>query len=282
MIERLKQYFLLMRLHKPIGILLLLWPTLWALWLANGGSPAQRLLFIFIMGTILMRSAGCIVNDFADRHWDGQVRRTAQRPLVTGKVRVREALFLFVLLCLMALMLILDLNYLTWGCAVLGLIFTVFYPYMKRFTHLPQLGLGVVFAWSIPMAFAAEQNQIPGQAIFLFATAMLWPVIYDTLYAMTDREDDLKVGIKSTAILFGGADRLIIGVLQMVFLLALSIVGFLFHLQLIYYVSLALCAFLFLYQQFLIRNRNPSACFKAFLNNNWVGALIFMGIAFSL
>lgn len=278
MIERLKQYAYLMRLHKPIGILLLLWPTLWALWLAGSGRPDREVLGIFVVGVVLMRSAGCIINDFADRHFDGHVRRTRDRPLASGKVTVAEALILFVILSLLALCLVLRLNQLTFFCAVIGAALIVIYPFMKRFTHLPQLGLGLAFTWGIPMAFAAQQGKLTWQVWFLYFTAILWPLIYDTFYAMTDREDDLKLGLKSTAILFGRADRAILGFLQGIFLLALSVVGVIFHLGLPYYGSLMVAALLFGYQQHLIRERAPEACFKAFLNNHWVGAVIFVGI----
>lgn len=225
LIQRLLQYAYLMRLNKPVGILLLLWPTLWALWLASAGHPEGKLLFIFVLGVILMRSAGCIINDFADRHVDGFVKRTCNRPLASGKIRVFEALILFMLLGLLALLLVLQLNKLTILYAFIGAALTLVYPFMKRFTHLPQLGLGLAFAWGIPMVFAATQGKLSWSAWFLFMTAVLWPVIYDTLYAMTDREDDIKVGIKSTAILFGQADRIIIGILQILFLMCLTVVG---------------------------------------------------------
>jgi len=279
--ERLKQYIYLMRLHKPIGILLLLWPTLWALWLASSGRPASRLIFIFVAGVILMRSAGCIMNDFADRHFDGQVRRTKDRPLARGKIYVYEAVILFLLLGGLALLLVLQLNRLTFMYALFGALITVMYPFMKRFTYLPQVGLGIAFTWSIPMVFAAQQGRLTWQAWFLFFTVLLWPIIYDTFYAMVDREDDLRIGLKSTAILFAQADRLIIGILQGVFLLALSAVGLFFHLGIFYYLSLILAAILFAYQQHLIRREGTTGCFKAFLNNNWVGMIIFMGIYFA-
>lgn len=277
-LERLKQYAYLLRLHKPIGTLLLLWPTLWALWLASGGRPAWSLLCIFVAGVIVMRAAGCIINDFADRHFDGRVQRTRYRPLAAGKITVAEALLLFVTLCFLALLLALQLNRLTLICAFIGAGVTILYPFMKRFTHLPQLGLGVAYTWGVVMAFTAVQGKLSAPAWLLFFTALLWPVIYDTFYAMVDREDDLKIGIKSTAILFGQADRAITAGLQVVFLLALSLVGWVFQLGLAYYLSLLLAGLLFLYQQSLIRNREREACFKAFLNNNWVGAIIFIGI----
>ncbi len=277
-IERLKQYAYLMRLHQPIGFLLLLWPTLWALWLASAGRPSAPSLFIFVSGVILMRSAGCVINDFADRNFDGRVQRTQERPVATGKVTVMEALILFCLLSCLALWLVLQLNRLTLLYASFGLCLTIFYPFMKRFAPLPQLGLGLAFTWGIPMAFAAEQGALSWQAWFLFFTALLWPIIYDTFYAMVDREDDLKLGLYSSAILFGKADKLITSILQGIFLLALTVVGQIFNLGLAYYGSLILSALLFCYQQSLIRRGGKEGCFKAFLNNNWVGAVIFMGI----
>lgn len=280
-LEHLKQYAYLMRLHKPIGTLLLLWPTLWALWLAASGRPDWDLLFIFIAGVVVMRAAGCIINDFADRHFDGHVQRTRYRPLASGKITVAEALLLFVLLCFLALLLALQLNRLTLFCAFIGAGVTVFYPFMKRFTHLPQVGLGVAYTWGVIMAFTAVQGKLSGPALLLFFTALLWPLIYDTFYAMVDREDDLRIGVKSTAILFGRADRAITGLLQVLFLLGLGVVGWFFQLGFPYYLSLILTGVLFAYQQSLIRGREREACFKAFLNNNWVGAIIFLGIYFA-
>jgi len=280
-LERLKQYAYLLRLHKPIGTLLLLWPTLWALWLAGGGPPASRLLFLFVSGVVVMRAAGCIMNDFADRHYDGQVQRTAYRPLASGKISLAEAGTFLVLLGSLALGLALQFNSLTLRCAFVGAAVAAIYPFMKRFTYLPQVGLGVAYAWGVPMAFAAVQGQLDASAWLLFFTALLWPLIYDTFYAMVDREDDLKIGLKSTAILFGSADRGMTALLQVIFLLALGGVGKLFQLGILYYLSLIVVGLLFVYQQYLIRGRDRDACFKAFLNNHWVGALIFMGIAFA-
>jgi 4-hydroxybenzoate polyprenyltransferase len=280
-VERLQQYAYLMRLNKPIGIFLLLWPTLWALWLASAGRPQPSVVVIFVLGVIVMRSAGCVINDFADRHLDGRVQRTCNRPLPAGKISVTEALGLFLCLSVIAFFLVLFLNRLTLCCAFVGAAITLFYPFMKRFTHLPQLGLGLAFTWGIPMAFAAQRGTIPGVAWFLFATAILWPLIYDTFYAMADREDDLKVGIKSTAILFAGAERRIIALLQFLFLAGLYAVGLLFQLAWPYYTSLVLVAVLFAYQHYLIRALGPAPCLKAFMNNNAVGALIFMGIVCS-
>ena len=281
-IERLKQYAYLMRFHKPIGILLLLWPTLWGLWLAGPGAPSLPLLLIFIAGVFLMRSCGCIINDFADRHFDGHIKRTRERPLASGKISVAEALSLFVVLLVLAFVLVVQLNHLTILCAFVGAGLTVFYPFMKRFTHLPQLGLGLAFTLGIPMAFTARQNEIPAPAWCLFLTAVLWPISYDTLYAMADREDDLKIGLKSTAILFGGADRLWIAVLQLLFLLGLAACGLSFNLKAPFYGSLGVALLLFAYQHYLILDRCPLKCFQAFLNNHWVGLSLFLGIVWGL
>lgn len=278
MTEKIKQYVILTRLNKPIGILLLLWPTLWALWLAGAGSPDLFIVGIFVAGVILMRSAGCIVNDIADRKMDGFVERTRYRPIAAKQITTKEGLILFAILLLCAFLLALMLNKLTLGLAFLGVLFAAFYPFMKRFTYLPQVGLGIAFSWGIPMAFAAQTNSISWQGWVLFFAATLWPIIYDTFYAMTDRLDDIKIGIKSTAILFGQFDKIIIGLLQIVFLLLLVLVGFSFHLKLFYYIGLLFVALLFIYQQILIRRRQPDKCFKAFLNNNWVGCVIFLAI----
>lgn len=278
----LKQYCLLMRLNKPIGILLLLWPTLWALWLASSGRPHLLVLSVFIAGVVLMRSAGCIINDYADRKVDAHVKRTSQRPLATGAVSVVGALVVFAVLSLIAFSLVLFLNRYTILLAIVGAVLAVAYPFMKRFTHLPQVGLGFAFSWGVPMAFAAENNAIPYAAWVLYFTAVIWPVIYDTMYAMTDRDDDVNVGIKSTAILFAAWDKIIIAGLQVVFLCGLIYVGYLFHLTMSYYVSLLLVACFFAYQQVLIKNRERESCFRAFLNNHWVGLIIFVGILLGL
>ncbi len=282
MLSQWTQYCLLMRLHKPIGILLLLWPTLWALWLASHGRPHFLVLCIFVAGVVLMRSAGCIINDYADRKVDAYVKRTSQRPLATGAISVKGALIVFTVLSLFAFGLVLFLNVYTILLAIVGAVLAIIYPFMKRFTHLPQVGLGLAFSWGIPMAFAAENNAIPLAAWVLYFTAILWPVIYDTMYAMTDRDDDLKVGIKSTAILFATWDTVIIAVLQMVFLCGLIYVGCLFRLTMNYYASLLLVAGFFCYQQVLMKNRERTQCFKAFLNNHWVGLIIFVGIVLGL
>jgi len=267
-----------MRLNKPIGILLLLWPTLWALWLASDGEPNREILVIFTLGVILMRSAGCILNDVADRHVDGHVQRTCNRPLATRAISVTSALVLAAILAFIAFLLVCQCNMLTVLLAFIGAGLTVVYPLMKRVTHLPQIGLGLAFSWGIPMAFAAETGAVPLHAWFLFAVALLWPVMYDTLYAMVDRDDDIKIGVKSTAILLGQQDKIGIALLQIIFLIGLLLVGVLFQLYFYYYLCLMFVSGLFLYQQWLIRHRDRQGCFKAFLNNHWVGFMIFLGI----
>jgi 4-hydroxybenzoate polyprenyltransferase len=274
-------YLRLMRLHRPIGIFLLLWPTLWALWLAGHGHPDIKNITIFILGVVVMRSAGCVINDFADRNIDGLVARTRDRPLATRVVTTRAALGLFLILCLLALLLVLQLNLLTIELSVVALVLAIIYPFTKRYTHWPQIVLGAAFAWAVPMAFAAQTNTLPTTAWLLFLAALFWPVAYDTMYAMADREDDQKIGIKSTAILFGRYDRLWIGIFQLLVLALLSYVGLREHLGIIYFVALLLAASLAVYQQYLIKNRNPQNCFRAFLNNNWFGLVIFLGIFFA-
>jgi 4-hydroxybenzoate polyprenyltransferase len=280
-LKHLKHYAYLMRLHKPIGIWLLLWPTLWALWLANAGTPSLPILFIFICGTVLMRSAGCVMNDLADQSFDPHVKRTRLRPLASKKIQPKEALILLFLLSSLSLYLVWQCNELTIQLAFVGAAFTVIYPFLKRITHLPQLGLGIVFSWGIILAFAAETNRLSFSAFYVFFTCLIWPIIYDTMYAMTDREDDIKIGVKSTAILFGRFDKIIIGCLQAIFILLLTYLGKIFALSFVYYLSVGSASLLFLYQQRLIYNRAPDACFQAFLNNHWVGLIIFLGIVLS-
>ncbi len=269
----------LIRFDKPIGTLLLLWPTLWALWLAASGLPDPRLLAIFVAGTFLMRSAGCIVNDLADRHLDGGVSRTRDRPLVVGTVSPAEARALFAALMLLAFILVLFTNALTVGLSVIALLLASAYPFMKRYTHLPQIVLGAAFSWGIPMAFAAQQNALPLSLWLIYGANLLWTVGYDTAYAMVDRDDDLTIGIKSTAILFGRFDRFAIGVSQFSCLILLALAGKAFGLGSFYFVSLGGAAAFFVYQQVLIRKREPQACFIAFKNNHWVGLVIFAGVA---
>jgi len=277
-VSKFKAYLQLIRFDRPIGTLLLLWPTLWALWLAAGGVPPLHLLLIFTLGTFLMRSAGCIINDLADRKFDGAVQRTRERPLVTGLVGPGEALALCAVLGLIAFVLVLFTNTLTILLSFAGVALAACYPFMKRHTHLPQLVLGAAFSWGIPMAFAAVRGELPAILWLVFVANLLWTVAYDTEYAMVDREDDIKIGIKSTAILFGDMDRSMVGVLQLLTAMSLFLVGLRFELGLWYYLGLLLACGLFFYQQKLIRERQPEGCFKAFLNNNWVGAAIFAGL----
>ncbi|CAA0115418.1 4-hydroxybenzoate octaprenyltransferase [Halioglobus japonicus] len=269
----------LIRFDKPIGTLLLLWPTLCALWLAAQGVPDLGLLVIFILGTFLMRSAGCIVNDLADRKLDGGVARTNARPLVTGEITVREALLFFIVLMLLAFVLVLFTNTFTVQLSFVAVALASTYPFMKRYTHMPQLALGAAFSWGIPMAFAAQTGTLPNSLWFLFLGNLLWTIAFDTAYAMVDREDDLKMGIKSSAILFGRYDRAAIAALQVACLIAFYLAGRGFGLGDIFNVSLLVAAALFAYQQWLIRERRADACFKAFLHNNWVGMVIFLGVA---
>lgn len=277
-VQLCKQYIYLMRLHKPIGILLLLWPTCWALWLAANGMPELPILFIFVAGVILMRSAGCVINDIFDRNFDKHVARTRERPLATGAVSVKHALLLAALLAFSAFLLVLYCNLLTILLACAGALFAIVYPLLKRITHLPQLGLGVAFGWGVPMAFAAVTGEVPASAWLVFAAAVLWPVIYDTMYAMADRADDVKIGVKSSAILFGKYDVAIITGLMIVFLGLLVMIGQVFNLQHRYYLALVIAAGLFARQLWMIRQRDPALCFRAFLQNNGVGLVIFLGI----
>ncbi len=277
--ERLIRYARLVRLDRPIGILLLLWPALWALWIAGEGEPRWEVVLIFVLGVVLMRSAGCAINDFADRNIDGRVTRTRDRPIAVGLVSPREALGVFIVLSLLAFGLVLLLNWQTILLSVVAVVLAAAYPFMKRYTHLPQLVLGVAFGWAVPMAFAALTEGIPSVAWFLFAATAIWALIYDTEYAMVDREDDLKIGVKSTAILFGRHDRLIIGVFQIIMLVILVVVGSIAGLGIFYYLGLAGAGLAAVRQQHLIRHRDPKGCFLAFLNNNYFGMVLFLGLA---
>jgi 4-hydroxybenzoate polyprenyltransferase len=276
--NRFYQYFLLMRLHRPIGIYLLLHPTLWALWLASKGQPSLDLIVIFVLGVILMRSAGCVINDFADRKVDPHVQRTKDRPIASGLVSSKEALYLFIFLILLAFLLVLHLNFFTILLSIPAVCLAIIYPFMKRYTHFPQIILGAAFSWAIPMVFSAQLNQVPLLAWWLFFTALLWTVAYDTQYAMTDREDDLKIGVKSTAIFFGHFDKLIIGILQILVVISLSLIGVIEHLNLFYQFGVFAMAGFFIYQQYLIKDRDPTRCFEAFLNNHWAGLVVFVGL----
>lgn len=282
LLERLKNYGRLIRFERPIGTLLLLWPTYWALWMAAQGFPGWELLIIFSLGTFLMRSAGCAINDIADRKVDGHVERTKLRPLATGAISVKEALAVFGGLLLVAFILVLQLNNLTLLFSGVAVLLAATYPFMKRYHHWPQVYLGLAFAWGIPMAFTAINDQFPPPVAWvLLAANVAWTTAYDTMYAMCDREDDLKIGVKSTAIIFGEHDRLIVGCLQVLTLALLIWVGFLAGLNGWFWLSLVVAAGFFMYQQYLIRNRDRWLSLRAFLNNNWVGLLIFIGIALS-
>lgn len=268
-----------MRIDKLIGAYLLLCPAYWALWIAAEGVPAYSTLFIFTLGVFLTRSAGCVINDYADRKIDGHVKRTALRPIPAGVVTAKEALILFAVLMLLAFLLVLFTNIETIILSVGGLILAACYPFMKRYTHLPQVVLGAAFAWSIPMAFAAVTETVPLYAWLIYIATVLWTIAYDTMYAMVDKDDDLRIGVKSTAILFGDADKVIIGVLQCSTLITLALVGKQVNLGWLYYLGLIAAAAFFVYQQYLIRHRDRDLCFSAFLNNHYAGLMVFLGVA---
>ncbi|CAI1094354.1 4-hydroxybenzoate octaprenyltransferase [Serratia quinivorans] len=274
-------YSHLMRINKPIGTLLLLWPTLWALWIAGQGVPSLSVLVVFVAGVFMMRAAGCVVNDYADRAVDGHVKRTAGRPMPSGRVSEKEAKVLFVVLVLVSFGLVLTLNAMTIWLSLAALALAWAYPFMKRVTHLPQFVLGAAFGWGIPMAYAAVSESLPLSCWVLLLANICWTVAYDTLYAMVDRDDDLKIGIKSTAILFGRYDKLIVGLLQFATLLLMLWVGYLTQMSGAFYWSLLLAGALFIHQQKQIATRERDACFKAFMDNNYVGLVLFIGIALS-
>jgi 4-hydroxybenzoate polyprenyltransferase len=281
--QRLGAYARLVRIDRPIGIFLLLWPTLWSLWLAAGGLPDPWILFVFVAGVVLMRSSGCAINDYADREIDPRVARTRQRPLAAGEITAQEALAVFTLLSVAAFALVLTLNRLTILLSFVGVALAASYPFMKRFHHLPQVHLGIAFGWAIPMAWTAQTGTLPPASIWLlFVANILWATAYDTMYAMSDRDDDLKIGVKSAAILFGRHDRLVIGLLQLGVLALLAGVGLQSGLGLPYYLGLVAAAVLAGYEQWLIRHREPAACFRAFLHNNWFGLAVFLGLAVDL
>lgn len=279
--NKLLAYHRLMRTDKPIGALLLLWPTLWALWVATPGVPPLWILAVFVAGVWLMRAAGCVVNDYADRKFDGHVKRTANRPLPSGAVTEREAKNLFVVLVLISFALVLTLNLMTILLSVAALALAWMYPFMKRYTHLPQVVLGAAFGWSIPMAFAAVSEAVPLSCWLMFLANICWAVAYDTEYAMVDRDDDVKIGVKSTAILFGQYDKFIIGLLQIAVLALMTAIGWLNGLGGAFYAAVVVAGVLFVYQQKIIAGRDRDACFKAFLNNNYVGLALFIGLAVS-
>jgi len=268
----------LMRLDRPIGTYLLLWPTLCALWLAAGGWPSPLLLAVFAAGVLLMRSAGCVINDFADRKVDGHVSRTRNRPLATGRVTAREALVAFVILVALSASLLLFTNLLTFKLALVAVVLATVYPFCKRFTFYPQVVLGAAYSMAIPMAFAAQTGELPPALWLLYIANLLWTVAYDTEYAMCDRPDDLVIGVKSTAILFGDADRLIVGLLQGLVVLCLVLVGSRFELGVFYHLGLLAMLLSFAWQHWLIRAREPQACLAAFLSNHWSGLLVFAGL----
>jgi 4-hydroxybenzoate polyprenyltransferase len=275
---KLRLYIQLTRLHKPVGIYLLLWPTLMALWIAAGGWPDTRVLVVFVLGVVLMRSAGCAINDYADRDIDRKVKRTRERPLTSGKITEQETLIVFAVLCAAAFALVLLMNELTIWMSLGGLVLAASYPFMKRYHYLPQVHLGAAFGWAVPMAFTAQANTVTPLTWLLFMFTVVWATAYDTMYAMVDRDDDIRIGVKSTAILFGPADRLIIGIIQLLGLLALLMIGERAELSGFYYGGVSAAVVLGLWQQYLIRNRDRELCFKAFLNNHWLGFMLFAGV----
>ncbi len=276
--QRIMPYIQLMRLDRPIGILLLLWPTLSALWIAAEGMPDLTVLVVFILGVVLMRSAGCAINDFADREIDGSVWRTQNRPLATGELTARQAVYVFVGMALVAFILVSLLNSLTIWLSLGGVFLAATYPFMKRYTYFPQIYLGMAFGWAIPMAFAAQTNTVAVMAWLLFLANIIWTTMYDTFYAMADREDDLLAGVKSTAVLFGDDDLIIQGIMQVAYIVVMVLVGLQLEMSFIFYLGLSLASALFVYQQFLAKDRQPQRCLQAFLNNNWVGLIIFISL----
>jgi 4-hydroxybenzoate polyprenyltransferase len=277
-VVQLRNYAELMRLNKPIGVWLLLWPTLWALWIAGKGHPDAGVFLVFMLGVIVMRSAGCVLNDFADRNIDPYVERTRTRPIASGAVAPMEAITLFVALALIAIGLAAMLNRPAQVLAIIAAGLTVVYPFIKRFVSIPQFVLGAAFGWAVPMAFAAQTGEASQIAWLIFGTALIWAIIYDTFYAMVDREDDLKVGVKSTAILFGDADLFVIGGLQLLMLVSLIFIGNMAELGVWYFSSVGIVAIIMGYHQWLARERKPAECFKAFLHNHYIGMIIFIGI----
>jgi len=278
-VDRLQQYWLLARFDKPIGILILLWPALWALWVASDGKPDLFVLFIICSGVVLMRAAGCVINDYADRDFDPHVERTKQRPIAAGKVSPKEALIVFVVLCLTAFVLVLQLNFMTIMLSFVAAFLAASYPFMKRYTQLPQAYLGIAFGFAVPMSFSAQINDIPVVAWIMYLAVMLWALVYDTMYAMVDKEDDLKIGVKSTAILFGDKDREIMAILQLIIIGLLIVIGQMQQLGVFYYAGIVVALLLSAYQQKLIFYRDKGLCFKAFLNSNYFGLAIFVGLA---
>jgi 4-hydroxybenzoate polyprenyltransferase len=275
-------YFRLMRFNKPIGIYLLLWPTYWALFLSAGGWPDIDLLIIFTFGVIITRSAGCVINDYADREIDKHITRTRDRPITTGEISPKAALLLFIALGLIAFALVLLTNTLTIKISFIAIALAVLYPFTKRWTNLPQLILGLAFAMSVPMAFSAQTGTVPASAGWIFLATVLWTLIYDTLYAMADRDEDLKIGVKSTAILFAKYDQIFITLLQILLIIVFIKIGNLFDLGAFYDISLIIILFIMIYHQFLIKKRQKMDYFKAFINNHFIGMTLFLGIFLSI
>lgn len=278
MLERVLHYLVLMRFDKPIGIYLLLWPALWALWIAAKGDPSTWITFVFVAGVVMMRAAGCIINDIADRNFDQHVSRTQYRPLASGLISVKAAVAWFIVLCLFAFLLVLTTNPLTIKLSFAAVLLAMIYPLMKRYTYMPQAFLGLAFGWAVPMAFAAVSNDIPLVAWIILTATVLWATAYDTMYAMVDREDDIRIGVKSTAILFGDADRVIIGMIQVLFFISMWIVGTKLELGRSYYAGLLGAAGFAVYQQVLLRRRDRDDCLRAFQNNHLLGSVIFIGL----
>ena len=276
--QKLPAFVALTRLNRPIGIYLLMWPMLWAFWFAAEGVPHIPTLIIFIAGTILTRSAGCAINDYADRDFDGQVARTKLRPLASGALSAGDALLTTGTLMAGAFLLVLLTNALTIKLSLIAVLLAIIYPFTKRVTHFPQVVLGAAFACAVPMAFSAQTNNLPYTAWWLFATALIWAMAYDTLYAMSDREDDLRIGIKSTAILFGKLDLLFVALLQAVVLMLLCIIGTDHDRGPVFYAGLLIAAGFAVYQLWISRERDPAQCLKAFLNNNWLGMSVFIAL----
>ena len=277
-VQQLENYAYLIRLDRPIGILLLLWPTLWALWIAAEGLPHIGVLIVFTLGVVFMRSAGCAINDYADRKVDGKVSRTKGRPIVSGKVTPKEALWVFITLTISSFCLVLFMNKLTIYLSFAGAALAASYPFMKRYHFLPQVHLGAAFGWAVPMAYAAQSNEITPIAWLLFLATVLWATAYDTMYAMADRDDDIKIGVKSTAILFGDADWVMIGIIQVMLIITLLMIGSRAELGMFYYLGVFIASLFAVYQQYLIMDRDPKMCIEAFLNNNWFGISVFTGI----
>jgi 4-hydroxybenzoate polyprenyltransferase len=278
-VSTLVDYGLLIRLHRPVGTWLLLWPALWALWMSSAGHPNEHVFVVFCIGVFLTRSAGCAINDWADRKVDPEVKRTRDRPLAAGRIQPSEALIVYAILCLLAFALVLTLDRVTIACSVVGAGLMAAYPFMKRFFPLPQAWLGLAFSWSIPMAWVAQQGGVTRIGWLVFVAGTLWVMVYDTQYAMVDRDDDLRLGVHSSAITFGDADRVVLGALQSLTLLALLLAGQSLGLGRWYHVGLGVGALTFIYQQWLIRDRSRDGCFAAFINNQWFGLAVFLGIA---